>query len=346
MKFQLRFILIGIVCVLFVLVSSKSSRGEVYPKAAEGGGHSVAPLAGYNNTYGVFFGAAYGYQSDFWELLVVGMATFVDSYKGDFNMRMHLSDHLDLVPYLSGAAGFEPYFGRNGEIPVEGQIDDFGKKLESKLALDWKLTDHFVISPFYRYQYWKEKGQRGHPGRSFIPNEASHGVGLTVANDFLEKHDGIQEGWRLENTATLLPATLDNPTVAIESIFRLYVPLFKKLTFANRFSLGITTGEPTFFTSYRLGGTERLRGYHTNRFVGRHYYLTQHEIHFPIWGHLTGVGFVDQGEARDRSFEGPLFSWGGGLRFALPPDEVAIIRLDVGVGQDEVGAIIDFGQAF
>lgn len=76
---------------------------------------------------------------------------------------------------------------------------------------------------------------------------------------------------------------------------------------AVRLMAGSLSGNVPFFEQYFLGGAETLRGFREDRFWGRRMFLASAEYRFPLASSLTGVAFVDYGDA-----------WGASPQFRLP----------------------------
>jgi outer membrane protein assembly factor BamA len=117
-----------------------------------------------------------------------------------------------------------------------------------------------------------------------------------------------------------------------------------------RLYLAGSWGEPSYQYRYFLGGPYALRGYFTNRFRGDKVYAAQVEGRRDItrlWGSTVSLAaFLEIGEATDNWFGDPKASYGGGLRFTLPPDHVAKVRLDFAWADDQQSVYFIFGEAF
>lgn len=66
---------------------------------------------------------------------------------------------------------------------------------------------------------------------------------------------------------------------------------------ALRVMAGGLSGEVPFFEQYFVGGAESLRGFREDRFWGKNMLLASAEYRFPLAKSLTGVGFLDYGDA-------------------------------------------------
>lgn len=86
--------------------------------------------------------------------------------------------------------------------------------------------------------------------------------------------------------------------------------------FAWRFKAGTATGPLSFFDQYFAGGADTLRGYSEDRFWGKNLLLLNTEVRIPIAESLTGVGFVDVGDAWGSSLRGDPHRYANYLKWA------------------------------
>ncbi len=124
---------------------------------------------------------------------------------------------------------------------------------------------------------------------------------------------------------------------------------------AFRLKAGYADGTLPFFEQYFVGGAESLRGYREDRFWGTKSLLLSAEFRKPIAQAISGVVFLDYGDAWDApsdyfigeleqssSFEGHL-GVGVGMRVQTP---IGHIRLDYGTGSEGGRTHFSMGQAF
>jgi outer membrane protein insertion porin family len=92
--------------------------------------------------------------------------------------------------------------------------------------------------------------------------------------------------------------------------------------YASRLSLGTSFGQPPFLDQYFVGGTgaNMLRGYADDRFPGKHHLIWNNELRVPLSLAVSGVAFVDVGDA-----------WGGDYA-ATFGDAKMKLRAGYGVG--------------
>ncbi|MCJ7750905.1 MAG: outer membrane protein assembly factor [Armatimonadetes bacterium] len=116
-----------------------------------------------------------------------------------------------------------------------------------------------------------------------------------------------------------------------------------KNTLAMRLLVGTVSGDPPYLEQFLIGGSETLRGYRTDRFVGTRMGILNTEYRVPIGGNLLGVLFVDVGDAWGGSVAGSLsedtvhdsftshLGYGVGVRVKTP---IGPLRLDLGFSEE------------
>jgi outer membrane protein insertion porin family len=125
---------------------------------------------------------------------------------------------------------------------------------------------------------------------------------------------------------------------------RRFLPLGGRNVVAVRLMAGAVTGDPPYLEQFLIGGSESLRGFRTDRFVGTRMAILNTEYRFPLSENLLGVAFVDYGDA----WGGPVSSeeafgeivhesftahvgYGVGVRVKTP---IGPLRLDLGFSEE------------
>jgi outer membrane protein insertion porin family len=165
-----------------------------------------------------------------------------------------------------------------------------------------------------------------------------------------------------------------SPITKVAADLRRYIPLQKHKgktpadrakeripVLAVRFMAGTSAGRLPFFEQFFIGGADSLRGYLDDRFWGRNQLLMSMEYRRPLAQALTGVLFVDAGDAwgsrsafqfddptlRTRYHQhenlSPRLSAGLGLRVTTP---IGPIRLDYGYGSEGGRLHFSIGHSF
>jgi hemolysin activation/secretion protein len=135
--------------------------------------------------------------------------------------------------------------------------------------------------------------------------------------------------------------------IQVESDTRAFIQFQNHWVLALRLNAAYTWGDPSYSFHYSLGGVDQLRGYHTNRFLGKDFYDTQTELRIPVIQYLTLNLSVDAGDITDDQFgPGPLWSFQVGLRSNLLAFSGAVLRLETGFGQDQTNFIISASEPF
>jgi outer membrane protein insertion porin family len=130
----------------------------------------------------------------------------------------------------------------------------------------------------------------------------------------------------------------------------------KKRALAVRLMGGYSIGQVPFFEQYFVGGADTLRGYREARFWGTNMLLGSVELRQPIANALTGVIFVDAGDAWGGSFDSVAIQnyiqangftmhigVGVGIRVRTP---LGPLRLDYGIGSEGGQVHFSVGNAF
>jgi outer membrane protein insertion porin family len=124
--------------------------------------------------------------------------------------------------------------------------------------------------------------------------------------------------------------------------FRRYFRISADSVVAMRLLGGTVTGDAPYLEQFLIGGSETLRGYRSDRFVGARMVVLNTEYRFPVTENLLGVVFVDLGDAwggsvaddpfvlGDASFDANL-GYGAGIRVRTP---IGPLRLDLGFSEE------------
>ncbi|CAN5487080.1 hypothetical protein BH11BAC3_BH11BAC3_33110 [soil metagenome] len=126
------------------------------------------------------------------------------------------------------------------------------------------------------------------------------------------------------------------------------------LVIANRVGTGTTVGKPAFFQMLGLGGAQIMRGFHTNRFIGKTILYHNLELRLKLFdfnsylipGTLGLIGFNDVGRVWVPGENSKQWhdAYGGGIY--LIPARLVLIQAVAGVSKDGVLPYITIGFRF
>ena len=312
-------------------------------QAADPISRSVVPLVGFNPTYRFFAGAGFFFEkvdpSDR-EIKEIGfgfhgLATQTKVLMGKLDYLTRIGNDWELNGNTEIAKGFEPNYGIGGATRVVDRVDVKMSKLVSDLELQYYLTRQLSIGLVFDLRMRRnvplspeEEARQKAP---YSERENTFGVGLQEHADYRNVRANPSFGW-YQN----LSVKAFKGFGLIDGNLRLFQYIWaEELVLAYQLAGGVAVGKPSYLGQFRLGGTDRLRGFYENRFRGTRYYLQQSELRFPIFRALSGASFLEFGEVTNSPFfKVPSVSYGVGIRLGLPPDYVAKIRLDFAFSKD------------
>ncbi len=133
-------------------------------------------------------------------------------------------------------------------------------------------------------------------------------------------------------------------------------PDARRSVVAVRLMFGASAGQLPFFEQYFIGGADTLRGYREDRFWGSNMLLGSVEFRQPLANALTGVLFMDGGDAWGGSYTNvnilgftqtpdfhPHLGVGFGIRVRTP---LGPLRLDFGFGSEGARTHFSIGNVF
>ncbi len=321
-----------------------------YACVSYAGSHSVAPFAGYNPTYKIFFGAGYFYKTDYVDLDVEAVFTTAKAYQFVTRLKWRPAEKYRWFAVINSKLGFDPYYGEGSATEKPDLVDIFGKQYQLEMGFDYSLTKHTSWGIFGETRIRIEDHVTGNPGVRYFPDETTGVFGVSLRFNYLDEErnpaNGFQNAWRLQVAPNLLNSNPDSWFAQLQSEFSAYLEIISRVILAANVEGAVSVGDPTYMFRYRLGGSSKLRGFHENRFRGKHYYLGQAELRFPIYGIFDGGFFAGAGAAGDDKIGPMRFAYGVGLRVGIPPDKVQKVRVDLGFAKDQWGVFVDFGHAF
>lgn len=92
-----------------------------------------------------------------------------------------------------------------------------------------------------------------------------------------------------------------------------------------------------FYKMEELGGDDRIRGFHSQRYLDKAVAYAQAEYRFIIWRFIGMATFAGIGDVYDDTwnFSNPKYSGGLGIRLQLSPSQRLNLRFDYAIGTDK-----------
>ncbi len=305
---------------------------------------AVLPVYSHNSTYGHITGGRFF-------VYPAGNTGYYTSLEGAVSQNLFFESSFtyqywrengDQFSFTALYDGFsEPYYGEGPNTKPGDRQDIPTDKIHVRAEYISHLRSHLHGGAFFGFDYRKEEGARPvHEQEQFLSG------GFLLQYDSRDNYFNATKGEYYELKSWVL-FPLPSP-VFLNGEVQLFLPLYKKYwVLAGRASLGTSLlhSAPYLFR-FALGGPNKLRGYRQNRFRGDKYYLSQVEMRYTPWPFLTVAGFFDMGSAGDVFDLPSRYSFGGGLRFGLPPDYNKKMRVEVGFGHDQYNIVAGFGHPF
>lgn len=315
---------------------------------------SISPVIGFNPTDKLILGGAYFFYTPKEPGYYLGTQFMGSTNKGlTLSLDYQKLSRTPLTYEISTAVSSFPVFyygmGNNTRLEDETQIDVFRYFLETRFY--YKTTPHFSYGPFFDLESWKEKDFNGKAHINTSDDEITVSFGL---NTVFDKRDNIfssRDGEYIKLSLKFIPDKLSSNNnlpdcLQSEMDIRYFSLLFFKNVLAFKLSGGYSNKDPSFPFMYKLGGSDRLRGYSFGRFVGSEYYALQGEIRRRLDNVVSLAIFCDAGDVAYPEFGSIKSTYGLGLRFGLPPDSLMKVRIDFGITEDQKGLFVTFGEAF
>ncbi len=316
------------------------------------GSQAIVPIVAYNPTYKLIVGGAYfsfpgdsrGNGSSF-GLQVLSTFTnnvkLIPEYKLVWNsLRFELNGKWSTY--------YDPYYGEGSETEVEDEIQLDEESGTWTGGLFWQINSVWSIGPIYDLRYRQNRGIDGDPSLGAIEAERSSGYGLRITMDRRDTAFSTHSG----NYVSLQGLNIPVSATTTEKGFQLLSADIRQFMTASVFTLalrvtgGVASQDTSYLYRYRLGGTDQLRGFYTNRFRGDNFVLGQAELRLELLSALSLVAFADAGNVGDPRITTTQQTYGGGLRFGLPPDWIKKARLDFAFAKDQSGVSFVFDETF
>lgn len=339
-------------------------------------GQTVVPAVAYTPTYGLILGAAYFYYllkpeiqlkaeppilessknkeilqrpGDYIGVNIAG--TFKPNFMLNFDYWRWANFPVVFKTWVLVSTFFAPYYGEGGQTRVQDRVDSRQVKFKLRPEFQYHWNRRLATSLLLDIRIRRDGGLYSDPDRQVLPNESTTGLGFSLAYDSRDNKFSPQSSQFHQFNIRMIPSTWTSyqPNlgfVQADLDLRIFRNIGATSVWAGRIFTGASTGKPTYMFRYDLGGDETLRGYLTNRFRGKLFYLAQSEFRLPVWKSISGVVANEFGDITDDKFRDGKFTTALGLRFGLPPDGQMKLRLDFAFARDQHGVFFSFGEVF
>lgn len=274
------------------------------------------------------------------------------SYGGKASQRYYLSFTEPYLDERGTSLGIKVGWQQTG-VPSVQQWDYLDRRYGGELTLGRPLTEY--TRGFVTLANWETValGQTP-PG---LPTGTLRTVGLSTVTDTSDHPYNPTTGFRLRLSAEMAGLGGDFHFVKAESSYARYFPVTvrgSRHVLAGRISLGRlipTAGEQQTPDQerFRLGGADGLRGYEAGQVEGDAMLLANLEYRFPIVKPVSGVVFVDAGQAWNEGSSVDLRKprWDAGFGVRIDIGALGMIRLDYGMKPEGPPAFhFSIGQQF
>jgi hypothetical protein len=315
---------------------------------------SLAPILAYEPTFGIVMGGAVFLEKPYdprYRLFTRAAFSERGEYSVLFNLRSWFEEerfyHLEVE--IDDFA--RPYYGEGMDTSASNSIFLEGTVARVLYHFNSRKDRALTYGPFLDYRAADSESVDGTDVEPPEYIESTVGLGFYVSHDGRDSRLSPTTGRYTTMAVTLVPEPLTTYTssrtfLQAEVDHRIFHSLGEGLVLAGRLNVGGSWGAPSYQYRYSIGGPYKLRGFYTNRFRGDKFYVVQGELRKHLFWIGSGAIHVEMGEATDDWFESPLFSYGLGLRFTLPPDHIAKARLDFAWSEDQHSIYFIFGEAF
>lgn len=262
--------------------------------------------------------------------------------------------------HLYGMTGYAKlptfFYGLGDDTPAEAEEDVTPTAARLDLTLTRAVWPRLYLGPRVELERGRITAREdgGLIASGTIPGDEGAdlcGLGLSASYDTRDALMYPTRGWFASAGASRFLDVLGADFVYTRTVIdlRRYFSLGGTRVFAlQAVGTALDHGQAPFTQLVRLG----LRGYYETRYMENNGVLAQAELRSVLWGRLGAAVFVGASElaaSRDRlRLDEARFAAGFGLRVRVGPDgpQRAHIRFDYGIGEDDSGFYVNFGEAF
>ncbi len=351
--FNLLFVLFYLVFASLVFAKNENANNNNDVQSTK---KSISPIIGYNPTDKLIVGGAYFINSSNPDIPGYFMGTqFMFNSKYDYALGLNYRKWTT-SPYIydfsTSLSNFrKEYYGEGNNTKTEDVTEIKSLSSSSIFGVDYKWNKLLAYGTFLDLRIQKESALGSKITKEITENKTDLALGLSTKYDLRDNSFSTENGYFAKMDFRFIPEQFMSPKevkdfMQAEIDLRYFNKFFSKNIIALKASGGYSFGDPSYLFRYSLGGGNQLRGYYSNRFRGKKYYLTQAEYRFPLMKNINFVLFTDAGDIADKDFGSIKTTYGYGFRFGLPPDHLMKLRFDLAFAKDQASLYVIFGEVF
>ncbi|BCE02852.1 hypothetical protein TYM08_P2915 [Marinicellulosiphila megalodicopiae] len=328
------------------IAASEQSKTTTQSLETKASNQSYVPIIAYEGTYGWILGVAYFRYPN----------KLADNPSDqEFDVLLYAADG----PVISLETRWKKYtIAENLDLEIFGDVSNFYVKDYPNAQLEGILIDRQTskINPKFTqnikdthnivYEFTLDYKDYAEDAPAQYKNGMSVNTGVGYLIDERDNGTNSKKGYMLESSFNLKPHFLSTTkggtfSTKLELDARYYHSITDKQTFVTRGLFQYTTGN---LLDARFGGSKIMRGFDSNRFIGKQALTLQNEYRAQFNKHLGAVGFLSLGQIDTQN--DIQINYGIGLRVGLPPDQTQQIRVDFGFDtQGNSTFMLQFNQA-
>ncbi|MEO6547139.1 MAG: BamA/TamA family outer membrane protein [Ferruginibacter sp.] len=332
-------------------------------------------IGGFSNLRNGFRKEPYSFFNELQLNYSLARKTFLITYFAEFKKLVGKND-LGINLYSRGPHGISNFFGLGNESVFENKE---GKKIRyyrsrydyvnTDLRLYRKVAPHLRLSGGVAFQFYTstksnndghffDKYNQDFPSSLLYNNKLYAGLiagaEYDTRNNMLLPSNGIY--WHTTMKGMKGTSGDKNSYGNMLSELSLFLAPFKTPGFviANRVGAGTTVGHPDFFQQMYIGGKQSLRGFHTNRFVGKTALYNNLELRVKLFdfnsyllpGMVGLIAFNDVGRVWLPGEKSSTWHDGYGTGIYIVPAQLLLIQAVIGFSKEGSLPYISIGFRF
>jgi outer membrane protein assembly factor BamA len=275
-----------------------------------------------------------------------------------FGCNVYTHDEKYIIHWRNSFSNFPDKFWGVGNFTGEENKESYSfQQFLINPQILRKISRKFYAGLFYEYQkvysiQYTSGGRFDSENISGRKGSEVSGLGAILAWDSRDHAFSPGKGFFIQFTAAQFSPVFKSQYSFFnyQLDLRNFYTLFKKHVLAFQVMGYLTSGNVPLRNLALLGGSDIMRGYYAGRYRDKDILATQAEYRFPVYKKFGLVFFAGGGRVSDRlknfTLNGIRYSVGGGIRFALKPEDKLNLRVDYGMGYKSRGLYVTVAESF